>query len=109
MRDSLAMSQQSYHVHVRRIDGARNIARFYALSIERTLFGEVSLLRAWGRVGTRGQQRIDVCPDEQQALRLFLSLLRQKRQRGYAPCNTRPLPAVVAISSRSATPAASAS
>lgn len=80
------------------------MARFYALSIQTTLFGEISLLRAWGRIGSRGQQRIDVCSDEQEALRLFLSLLRQKRQRGYAPCDTRPFPTVTTRTSKSATP-----
>ncbi|WP_145926033.1 WGR domain-containing protein [Shinella sp. HZN7] len=33
----------------RRIDAMRNMARFYMLSLEPTLFGEVAVLRHWGR------------------------------------------------------------
>lgn len=40
----------------RRIDARRNMARFYILSLEPTLFGEVAVLRRWGRIGTRGRQ-----------------------------------------------------
>ncbi|MCJ8521160.1 putative DNA-binding WGR domain protein [Pseudorhizobium tarimense] len=80
------MSYHVYHVHIRRIDRRKNMSRFYALSIQHTLFGNVSLIREWGRTGTRGQQRIDVFEDEKQALSSFLALLRQKRKRGYVPC-----------------------
>lgn len=36
---------------LRRIDRARNMARFYALGVEPTLFGEFALVREWGRIG----------------------------------------------------------
>lgn len=61
------------------------MARFYELALEPTLFGETSLVRIWGRLGTRGQQRIDVFPSEKPAVEAFLELLRQKRAKGYAP------------------------
>ncbi|MGB3389974.1 MAG: WGR domain-containing protein [Pseudaminobacter sp.] len=35
-----------------RIMRERNMARFYELSVEPTLFGEVALVRRWGRIGT---------------------------------------------------------
>lgn len=79
------MIAQPYHLYVERIDAARNMARFYALSIQPTLFGEPSLLRAWGRIGSRGQQKIHVFEEESQAVRLFLELVAQKRKRGYRP------------------------
>ncbi|BCH62446.1 hypothetical protein RvVAT039_pl08320 (plasmid) [Agrobacterium vitis] len=44
-----------YHIYVERIAPEQNMARFYALAVQPTLFGEVSLVRAWGRIGTRGQ------------------------------------------------------
>jgi WGR domain len=36
-----------------RVDAARNMARFYAMSIEPTLFGGRSLVRNSGRTGTK--------------------------------------------------------
>ncbi|MCB5205574.1 WGR domain-containing protein [Neorhizobium sp. T786] len=77
------MCQQPYHLHIRRIDPTRNMARFYELSISTTLFGNVSLTRSWGRIGTRGQSRVHLCETEQQAVVLFLDLLKRKRKRGY--------------------------
>lgn len=61
------------------------MARFYEISLEPTLFGETSLVRIWGRLGTRGQQRIDVFSSEKRAVEAFLELLRQKRAKGYMP------------------------
>ncbi|NTI46107.1 WGR domain-containing protein [Agrobacterium rhizogenes] len=79
------MCPQPYRLHIQRIDPSRNMARFYEISLEPTLFGETSLVRIWGRLGTRGQQRIDVFPSEKPAVEAFLELLRQKRAKGYRP------------------------
>lgn len=43
-----------------------NMARFYAFTIQPTLFGEWALVREWGRIGRRPQ----CCPQE--AARLLL-------------------------------------
>lgn len=77
------MSKQPYHLRVQRIDPAKNMARFYAMSIEPTLFGDTSLIRNWGRIGTHGQWRVDLFAHETQAVDLFLDLLRKKRRKGY--------------------------
>ncbi|TBF03684.1 WGR domain-containing protein, partial [Rhizobium ruizarguesonis] len=53
------------------------------LSIEPNLFGETSLVRSWGRIGSRGQQKIHVFDSEAKAVDLLLTLLRRKRSRGY--------------------------
>ncbi|SCB49531.1 WGR domain-containing protein [Rhizobium multihospitium] len=53
--DSDPMIAQAYHAYVERVDASRHMAHFYAMSIEVNLFGEVCLLRYWGRIGTRGQ------------------------------------------------------
>ena len=45
-----------------RVDRARNMARFYVLSIEPTLFEDLALVRRWGRIGSAGRQRIDLHP-----------------------------------------------
>ena len=44
------------------------MARFYALSIEPTLFGDVCLIRRWGRIGTRGQMKAMSFSREDEAL-----------------------------------------
>lgn len=58
--------------------------RFYGLSLQPTLFGEVSLTRNWGRIGTRGQSLIQTYDDPDAARRAFEHLARRKRARGYA-------------------------
>jgi predicted DNA-binding WGR domain protein len=51
------MIAQSYQLYVERIDAKKNMARYYAMSIEPNLFGEACLIRRWGRIGTVGQKR----------------------------------------------------
>lgn len=80
---------QPYQLHIQRIDPSRNMARYYMLAIEPTLFGEISLTRAWGRIGTLGRQKIDVFQTERDAVAAFLDLTRQKRQKGYRPIASR--------------------
>jgi predicted DNA-binding WGR domain protein len=82
-RDHVAMITQRYQLYIERTDRARNMARFYALSIEPNLFGEACLTRRWGRIGTAGQVLIHHFEREKDAVVLFLELLRQKRGRGY--------------------------
>ena len=45
-----------------RVDRAKNMAQFYVLSIEPTLFEDLALVRRWGRIGSAGRQRIDLHP-----------------------------------------------
>ena len=45
-----------------RRDTAKRTLRFYTLQVMPNLFGEWGLLRAWGRIGRRGQVRAD-CGD----------------------------------------------
>ena len=79
------MIAQPYQLYVERIDASKNMARFYAMSIAPTLFGETCLTRRWGRIGTQGQTRQHCFAREEEAVRLFLELLLQKRKRGYRP------------------------
>lgn len=44
-------------IHLERCDPSRNMARFYRLELCQTLFGEVVLVRRWGRIGTIGRSR----------------------------------------------------
>jgi hypothetical protein len=41
-------------VHLRRVDSARNMSRFYRLDIQPDLFGGVLLVKQWGRIGAAG-------------------------------------------------------
>jgi predicted DNA-binding WGR domain protein len=66
------------------------MARYYAMAIEPNLFGEICLSRKWGRIGARGQMKIHRFGREEEAVQLFLHLLRQKRKRGYRPRTCRP-------------------
>ena len=71
-------------LHLRRIDAARNMRRFYALSTQLTLFGEMSLVRNWGRIGTNGQTMVQTFDGSAEAVDAFGRLERAKRRRGYA-------------------------
>lgn len=66
-----------------RRDPERNMARFYVLTLEPTLFGEVALLRTWGRIGTRGQVRIETFGEADEARATREKLERAKRKKGY--------------------------
>jgi predicted DNA-binding WGR domain protein len=83
--DSYRMISQPYHLYVERKDASKNMARYYAMSIEPNLFGDVCLLRKWGRIGAKGQMKVHHFGREEEAVHLFLALLRQKRRRGYRP------------------------
>ncbi|WP_028152397.1 WGR domain-containing protein [Bradyrhizobium japonicum] len=71
-------------LHLRRIDTTRNMRRFYLLSIQPTLFGGVSLIRNWGRIGTNGQTMVQTFDGSDEAGDAFGRLERAKRKRGYA-------------------------
>jgi hypothetical protein len=59
-----------------RRDPARNMARYYTLAVEITLFGDWSCRREFGRIGRRGG-------------RVMIGLLARKRARGYEITETR--------------------
>jgi predicted DNA-binding WGR domain protein len=71
-------------LHLRRIDAARNMKRFYMLSLQPTLFGGVALIRNWGRIGTNGQTMVQTFDGSAEAGEAFGRLERVKRKRGYA-------------------------
>lgn len=81
--DSVTMIAQPCQLYMERTDRTKNMSRFYAMSIEPNLFGETCLMRRWGRIGAKGQTMIHHFEREQDAVKLFLDLTRQKRNRGY--------------------------
>ncbi len=84
--DSTGMIAQPYQLYVERTDATKNMARYYAMEITGTLFGEACLIRSWGRIGRRGQCMNHHFEQEEDAVNLFLTLTRQKRAKGYRPC-----------------------
>ena len=66
-----------------------NMARFYVLSIEETLFGDTALVREWGRLGTSGRRRLDLFQERAQASEALESWLGRKLRRGYQACPAR--------------------
>lgn len=75
--------ERTCSAELRRVDPERNMARFYLLSIQPTLFGGVSLVRNWGRIGTSGQVKIVTYDRADDAHRAYRRLERVKRRRGY--------------------------
>ncbi|MFH1554751.1 MAG: WGR domain-containing protein [Pseudomonadota bacterium] len=70
-------------LHLRRIDPARNMRRFYTLSLQPTLFGGTSVVRNWGRIGAGGQSMIETFDEPDAACTALSRLERSKRRRGY--------------------------
>ena len=61
-------------VALRRVEPERNVARFYELALARDLFGQVVLVREWGRIGTFGRRRQDEYASE--SWRLNVDMLK---------------------------------
>lgn len=80
---TLATTPPPATIHLRRCDHARNMARFYRMSIVTDLFGGVLLLREWGRIGTRGSRLGEDCADLAEASARLAALVEAKRRRGY--------------------------
>ena len=66
-----------------RVDGAHNMARYYVLSVEPTLFGDTAMVRQWGRIGTAGRRRIDLYAERTGARTALRVWLERKLKRGY--------------------------
>ena len=88
--EDAGMISQPYQLYIERTEPVQNMARYYAMQIEQTMFGEAFLIPRWGRIGKRGQEKQHVFRREEEAVLLFLDLLKQKRARGYRPKTTRP-------------------
>jgi predicted DNA-binding WGR domain protein len=44
-------------INLARIDANKNMARFYKIDVQLTLFGEWAVIREWGRIGSGGTVR----------------------------------------------------
>ena len=70
-------------VYLRRMDPARNMARFYRLDVQADLFGGWSFVREWGRIGRPGRVRATPYPTLAEACSAFTRQQRTKERRGY--------------------------
>jgi predicted DNA-binding WGR domain protein len=70
-------------IHLRRIDPTRNMRRFYCLTVQPTLFGGASLIRDWGRIGTRGKTMMVTFDNPADAANALMRIERSKKRRGY--------------------------
>ena len=50
--------------------------------IERDLFGTIRLVRHWGRIGTNGQEKVEMFASDFEAGEALEAVARAKRQRG---------------------------
>jgi len=72
-------------VHLRRVDPARNMRRFYTIGLQPDLFGGCTLIREWGRLGSAGTIRHDGYPSEGAAVDALLVHVGRKERGGYKP------------------------
>ncbi len=70
-------------MHLRRIVPGQNMRRFYLMHVQPDLFGGVSLVREWGRIGSSGRVLAEHHADEGSAVTSLLDMARIKRRRGY--------------------------
>lgn len=70
-------------LELHRIDPARNMRRFYRLDVEPDLFGGVLLMKAWGRIGTRGRVIAEHFESEALAASALRRQAERKKRRGY--------------------------
>jgi predicted DNA-binding WGR domain protein len=70
-------------ITLRRIDPAKNMARFYALDVQRDLFGAIMLMKQWGRIGTGGRVAGEPYASVDLALAALQRQAERKRRRGY--------------------------
>ena len=66
-----------------RIDADRKVHRFYRLDVQTDLFGQVFLIREWGRIGQGGTVRVATFANEAEAKVELVRTLDRKRRRGY--------------------------
>lgn len=68
------------------IDQERGWARTYRVWLQETLWGEVDVIREWGRLGTvpaSPRRLVHHCPDEEAARAILQTVLLQRHGRGY--------------------------
>lgn len=66
-----------------RTDLAKNIRRFWLVRVTRTMFGEWTLIREWGRIGSPGTVQARTFESEQEAERAAQHGIKKRQRHGY--------------------------
>ena len=66
-----------------RIDDSKRMHRYYRMDVQPDLFGQWSLMREWGRIGSSGQMRSLPFPNPAEAEAALDKQRRAKERRGY--------------------------
>lgn len=72
-------------VYLRSEDPAHNRRRHYLISLTRDLWGRLSVVKQWGRIGAAGWQGSQsvVVPGEAEGTKVVQETLKRRRQHGY--------------------------
>ena len=70
-------------IYLERIDQRKNMARFYHVSVEIDLFGDILAVRRWGRIGSDGRRVSFPQESVTHALCEVKRCADAKRRRGY--------------------------
>ncbi|WP_163836748.1 WGR domain-containing protein [Spartinivicinus ruber] len=71
-------------IYLKYSDPETNTHKFYTLLIQKDLFGDWSLLRQWGRIGTKGQTKIDTFASYEEAQAALSKIKQAKLRKGYS-------------------------
>lgn len=71
-------------IYLTKRDPERNMARFYALDLQPTLFGGWAVVKEWGRIGRAGQGRSALYGEKDQAEAGLARELARRIRRGYS-------------------------
>ena len=72
-----------HNVALRRLQPKKNMARFYAIGVQPTLFGDWAVVRRWGRIGAYGRTQETWFSEPSPALACAVRFESVKRRRGY--------------------------
>ena len=70
-------------IYLKLSDPKTNTNKYYTLIIQQDLFGQWSLLRQWGRIGTKGQTKINTFDSYDEARVAQGKLVKEKQRKGY--------------------------
>lgn len=74
-------------IYLERHDPGKNMRRFYLMHVAPGIFGDWSLIREWGRIGSAGTVWNDWFDTEDEAIAAAQKLRESKRKKGYQPRN----------------------
>jgi predicted DNA-binding WGR domain protein len=77
-------------VFLTRSEPPRNVNRFYLVTVTPTLFGEWSVMREWGRLGSPGTLRLHTFDRQTEAHKSQRKSIERKLRRGYVNRNDQP-------------------